>query len=89
MVSYDYFQAFDCISKDFMINAFEKVGFGVDFVKWDCDLMKDTESCVSDYGSFQPFFLFFFFSPVKSGIRQGCLIFPLAFVLTVGPTVSH
>ena len=75
MVSYDYFQAFDCISKDFMINAFEKFGFGVDFVKWDCDLMKDTESCVSDYGSFQPFFLSFF-PPSKIWNSAGLPDFP-------------
>ena len=41
-----------------MINDFEKFGFGVDFVKWDCDLMKDTESCVGIMEAFSLFFLF-------------------------------
>ena len=46
----DYFHAFDSISKDFMINAFQKFGFGVDFVKWVCVSMKDIKSCVSCCG---------------------------------------
>ena len=32
--------------------------------------------------------LFYLFFAIESGIRQGCLIFPLAFVLTVGPLAN-
>ena len=48
--------------------------------------MKDTESCVSYCGRLSGFFNLFF--AIESGIRQGCLIFPLAFVLTVGPLAN-
>ena len=57
-----------------MINAFQKFGFGVDFVKWVCIFMKDTKNCVSYCGRLSYFFA------VEYGIRQGC---PLAFVLAV------
>jgi len=57
-----------------MINAFQKFGFGVDFVKWVCIFMKDTKNCVNYCGRLSYFFA------VEYGIRQGC---PLAFVLAV------
>ena len=74
LVTTDYF---DCISKDFMINAFQKFGFVVDFVKWVCVLMKDTKSCVSYCRWLSGFFA------VESGIQHGCLFSWLAFVLAV------
>ena len=77
LVTIDCFYAFDCISKDFMTNAFQIFGFGVDFVKWVCVLVKDTKSCVSYCGSLSDLFV------VESGILQGCPFSPLAFVLVV------
>ena len=38
-------QAFDRISKDFMIHTFKNFGCGPDFVKWVSVLMADTKSC--------------------------------------------
>ena len=35
------------ISTDFMVNAFEKFGFGPDFVKWVHVLTKNTKSCIN------------------------------------------
>lgn len=77
LVTIDYVHAFDCISTDFMLKAFEQFGFGTDFVKWVDVLMKDTKSCVSYCGWLSDFFA------VDSGIRQGCPFSPLAFVLAV------
>ena len=70
-------QAFDRISKDFMIHTFKKNGFGPDFVKWVSVFMADAKSCVVYCGWLSEYFA------VEAGIRQGCPFSPLAFVLAV------
>ena len=60
-----------------MINAFQKFGFGVDFLKWVCIFMKDAKKCVSYCRWLSGFFA------VESGIQHGCLFSWLAFVLAV------
>ena len=77
LVMIDYCQAFDRISKDFMIHTFKKIGFGPDFVKWVSVLMADAKSCVAYCGWLSKYFA------VEAGIRQGCPFSPLAFVLAV------
>ena len=77
LVGIDYFHAFDCISKDYMQEAFKMFGFGDIFVQWVSVLMKDTISCVNSGGWLSEFFA------VESGIRQGCPFSPLAFVLVI------
>ena len=77
LVSIDYTQAFDRISKDFMIAAFEKFGFGPDFIQWVKVIMANTQSCMIYCGWASDFF------PVESGIRQGCPFSPLAFALAI------
>ena len=77
LVSIDYSQAFDRISKEFMICTFEKFGFGPDFMQWVKVIMAESVSCVSYSGWLSEFFR------VDSGIRQGCPFSPLAFVLAV------
>ena len=69
LLTIDYCQAFDRISKDFMIHTLKKRGFGPDFVKWVSVLMADAKSCVAYC--------------VEAGIRQSCPFSPLAFVLVV------
>ena len=77
LVTIDYFHAFDCISKDFIVNAFTKFGFGEDFLRWTKILMEDTKSCIGYNGWRSNYF------NVNSGIRQGCPFSPLAFVLSL------
>ena len=77
LLTIDYCQAFDRISKDFMIYTFKKFGFGPDFVKWVSVLMADTKRCVAYCGWLSEYFA------VEAGIRQGCPLSPLAFVLAV------
>ena len=77
LVSIDYCQEFDSISKDFMINSFKKFGFGEEFVRWVEVLMADTQSCISYCGWISEYF------PAEAGIRQGCPFSPLAFVLAL------
>ena len=50
---------------------------GVDFVKWVCVLIKDTESSVSYCGWLSGLFA------LESGIRQGCPFSPLPIFLAV------
>jgi hypothetical protein len=77
LVTIDYFHAFDCISKDYMIEAFKFFGFGDTFLKWITVLMSNTTSCVNYCGWLsEPF-------AMESGIRQGCPFSPLAFVLAL------
>ena len=71
------FHAFDCISKEFMIQTFKKFGFGPKFISWVSLLMKDTRSCINYAGWLSGYF------PAESGIRQGCPFSPLAFVLAL------
>ena len=73
----DFSQAFDRISKEYMLDAFRMFGFGKDLIKWISILMTDTVSCVSYCGWLSDFF------PVESGIRQGCPLSPLAFVIAI------
>ena len=77
LLTIDYCQAFDRMSKDFMIHTFEKIGFGSDFVKWVSVLMADAKSCVAYCGWLSEYFA------VEAGIRQGYPFPPLAFVLAV------
>ena len=77
LVTLDFFHAFDCISKNFMMSVFKVFGFGENFATWVSVLMSETMSCVNYCGYLSEFFA------VGSGIRQGCPFSPLAFVLSV------
>ena len=53
----DYPQAFDKISKDYVLCVFEKKeGFGPDFLQWVCVLMSNTKNCVNYCGWLSDFF---------------------------------
>jgi hypothetical protein len=77
LLAVDYTKAFDSISKDFMVSAFEKFGFGPDFLRWINILMFDSKSCISYCGWLSEYF------EVRSGVRQGCPFSPLAFVVAL------
>ena len=46
IISLDYSKAFDSISKEFMMSAIKKFGFGASFIKWITVLNKSSMSCV-------------------------------------------
>ena len=77
LATIDMYHAFDCVSKEYMLKAFETFGFGPTFVNLVSTLMKDTRSCVNYAGWLSSYF------PVESGIRQGCPFSPLAFILAL------
>ena len=75
MLALDYTKAFDSLSKEFMYTSFEKFGFGSIFIKWIHILNTNTVSCVNYCGWLSSWF------PLDCGIRQGCSISPLCFIL--------
>lgn len=76
-ITIDYVHAFDCISKEYMLQAFKSFGLGEQFIKWVSVLMTNTVSCVNYCGWISETFA------VDSGIRHGCPFSPLAFVLAL------
>jgi hypothetical protein len=77
LLALDYSRAFDSISKDFIIWSFKKFGFGENFIKWLRVIANNTESCLNCNGWLSEFF------PVETGIRQGCPLSPMTFILAL------
>ena len=77
ILSLDYEKAFDTISTDAIIKALYYYGFGETFIKWIQILLFERKSCVKNGGHLSDFFQMF------RGVRQGCPISPLLFILTV------
>ena len=50
LMAVDFRKAFDSISKTFMRNAFQKFGFGNQFLKWVQTIMSNTKSCIGYCG---------------------------------------
>ena len=77
LVGIDFAKAFDTISKTFIQNSLKHYGFGENFNKWIGTLLNETVSCINHYGWIsEPF-------KVERGIRQGCPLSPLLFILAV------
>ena len=77
LLALDFQKAFDSISKNYMIHAFKRFGFGTDFVQWIQVLFSDIRSCIGYNGWLSSDF------EVKCGIRQGCPFSPLAFIVSI------
>ena len=55
----------------------KKFNFGTSFIKWVNTIYNGTESCITNNGWTSKAF------PIKKGIRQGCLLSALLFLLVV------
>ena len=77
ILALDFQKAFDSISKQFMIGAFKKFGFGTDMLQWIKVVFADTKSNIIYNGWTSESF------NVTNGIRQGCPFSPLAFIIGV------
>ena len=77
ILSLDYAKAFDTLSLDSIIKALDHFGFGEKFIKWINILLLDRKSCIRNGGHLSDFF------DMQRGVRQGCPISPLLFILTV------
>lgn len=73
----DFTKAFDSLEWDFLFETLQKFGFHHNFIKWVQTMYTDIKSCILNNGWVS--------SPVKifRGIRQGCPISSLLFVLAV------
>ena len=75
IVQVDFEKAFDSIEWNFLFKTLEVFNFGPKFVSWIKTLYTDISSCVGNNGYYSNFF------KLKRGIRQGCLISALLFLL--------
>ena len=70
-------QAFDTIEWDFINNCLQKFNFGPDIQNWVKILYNNVFSCVLNNGFASEFF------PVERGVRQGCPLSGLLFVIGI------
>ena len=77
IVSLDQEKAFDRVEISFMLKVLERMGFGLSFRAWIRLLYTDVHSAVSVNGFLTDFF------QVTRGVRQGCPLSPLLYVLVM------
>ena len=77
LLALDFSKAFDTISKKFLIQAFQRFGFGDSFLQWIKTLLANTHSCINYNGWLSDSF------ELKCGVRQGCPFSPLAFIIGI------
>ena len=75
LLALDFQKAFDSISKNYMLCAFKRFGFGTNFLQWVKVLFQNTRSCIIYNGWISEDF------EINCGIRQGCPFSPLAFII--------
>ena len=71
----DFEKAFDTVKWSFLTEILGYYGFRHNFQRWISILCKNSESCVTNNGYSSPFF------KLSRGIRQGCPISALLFLL--------
>ena len=77
MIFLDFEKAFDSISWQFLFTVLEAYNFGEYFINWVKMLYHEPLLCVMNNGFASPFFT------IERGIRQGCPISALLFLLVV------
>ena len=82
IVSLDQEKAFDRVEISFLMKVLERMGFGPSFRNWIGLLYTDVHSAVSVNGFLTKFF------PVTRGVRQGCPLSPLLYVLVMESLAS-
>ena len=73
----DFEKAFDSAEWSFLFKTLKAFNFGPNFIKWIEIVYNSIESCVSNNGYFSQYF------KLNRGIRQGCPISALLFLLVV------
>jgi exonuclease III len=77
ILALDFSKAFDSISNKYLLQTFDVLGFGPDFKRWIKVMMKSSVSHINYGGWISDSF------SINCGIRQGCPLSPLIFVLAV------
>ena len=78
VLSLDQEKAFNRVDWSFMLATLSKMGFGPSFVHWVRSFYTGVQSCVNVNGYLSAFFV------LSRGVRQGCLLSPLLYVLVFG-----
>ena len=73
----DFEKAFDSVERKFIMNRLELFNFGPSIRKWFSILYNNVETAVMNTGYMTNYF------QVSRGVRQGCLLSPLLFILSV------
>jgi len=81
-VSLDQAKAFDRVNRWFMFKVMEKMGFGDIFIGWIRTLYKEASCLVQVNGRLGKGF------ELREGVRQGCPLSPLLFVLYMEPVAE-
>ena len=73
----DFEKAFDSLEWDFLRKALQAFNLGENFRTWTKVMYKNISSCVINNGFSSPFFT------LQRGVRQGCLLSGLLFIIAV------
>ena len=77
IVSLDFAKAFDSIDTGAIFSTLERFNFGNHFINMTKTLIKNNKSCVQNGGWLSDWF------NIERGIKQGCCVSPLLFILVV------
>lgn len=77
VLSLDQEKAFDRVEWPFLLATLEKMGFGPSFIQWVKTFYTGTQSAIQVNGYLADFF------SLSRGVRQGCPLSPLLYVLVV------
>ena len=79
----DFEKAFDSVEWPFLLKTLKAFNFGNNFLHWIKILYTDIQSCVSNNGYFSEYF------QLSRGIRQGCPISAMLFILVAEVMAIH
>ena len=77
LLSIDYAKAFDTISVEWILSSLALFGFGENFIGWIKTILADRLANIKNGGCLSEFF------SLERGVRQGCPISPLLFIIAV------
>ena len=78
-INLDQAKAFDSVSIPYLLSVLQAFGFGPSFLRWIGLLYTEISSAVIVNGHISQIF------PITRGVRQGCAISPLLYVLSMEP----
>jgi hypothetical protein len=79
----DFRKAYDTVSREFLYVVAETLGLGAGFVSWMKVLLTNTYSCAVVNGFQSPFY------DCSAGVRQGCPLAPLLYLLAGQALLCH
>ena len=81
IVQIDFYKAFDSVSHQFLLQTASRLGIPSSLLKWKRIFLSNIKSKINLNGYFSNFI------PVKKGIRQGCPLKMLLFIIAIEPLI--